>query len=191
MATESETSSRGDHRRRLRRIECGARVEAHSGRDRVDRSRESSPVSAAAVSSRHVRLAPDRDRHAHSESLAQAAECHRVDGRSDRRGYRSAACCHVTGFDQPVAYDYLVLATGAQGSYFGHDEWEPYAPGLKTARDALVIRNKILKAFELAEVETDPERRKELLTFRDRRRRTDGRGDGRCTVGAGARRAGR
>jgi NADH dehydrogenase len=41
----------------------------------------------------------------------------------------------VTGFDQPVAYDYLVLATGVQGSYFGHDEWEPYAPGLKTARD--------------------------------------------------------
>jgi NADH dehydrogenase len=71
----------------------------------------------------------------------------------------------VTGFDQPVAYDYLVLATGVQGSYFGHDEWEPYAPGLKTARDALVIRNQILKAFELAEVETDPERRKELLTF--------------------------
>ena len=71
----------------------------------------------------------------------------------------------VTGFDQPVEYDYLVLATGAQGSYFGHDEWEPYAPGLKTARDALVIRNQILKAFELAEVETDPERRRELLTF--------------------------
>jgi NADH:ubiquinone reductase (H+-translocating) len=72
---------------------------------------------------------------------------------------------HVTGFDQPVAYDYLVLATGAQGSYFGHDEWEPYAPGLKTAADALLIRTKILKAFELAEVETDPERRKDLLTF--------------------------
>jgi len=64
-----------------------------------------------------------------------------------------------------VAYDYLVLATGAQGSYFGHDEWEPYAPGLKTARDALLIRTKILKAFELAEIETDLERRKELLTF--------------------------
>ena len=72
---------------------------------------------------------------------------------------------HVTGFDEPVAYDYLVLATGAQGSYFGHDEWESYAPGLKTARDALLIRTKILKAFELAEIETDLERRKELLTF--------------------------
>jgi NADH dehydrogenase len=71
----------------------------------------------------------------------------------------------VTGFDQPVAYDYLVLATGAQGSYFGHDEWEPYAPGLKTAHDALVIRDKVLKAFELAEVESDLKRRKELMTF--------------------------
>jgi NADH:ubiquinone reductase (H+-translocating) len=71
----------------------------------------------------------------------------------------------VMGFDQPMAYDYLVLATGAQGSYFGHDEWESYAPGLKTARDALVIRNKILKAFEAAEVENDPARRKEQLTF--------------------------
>src|SRR5512145_542224 len=71
----------------------------------------------------------------------------------------------VTGIDRPITYDYLVVATGMQGSYFGHDEWEPYAPGLKTARDALVIRNRILSAFELAEVETDQERRKELLTF--------------------------
>src|SRR5512136_1184635 len=71
----------------------------------------------------------------------------------------------VAGIDQPVAYDYLVVATGAQGSYFGHDEWEPYAPGLKTAGDALAIRNKTLKAFELAEIESDPERRRELLTF--------------------------
>jgi NADH dehydrogenase FAD-containing subunit len=72
---------------------------------------------------------------------------------------------HVAEFDQPVAYDYLVLATGAHGSYFGHDEWEPYAPGLKTASDALLIRSRILKVFELAEIETDPARRTELLTF--------------------------
>lgn len=72
---------------------------------------------------------------------------------------------YVASFDQPVAYDYLVLATGAEGSYFGHAEWQPYAPGLKTARDALALRDKILSAFELAEVESDPERRKELLTF--------------------------
>jgi NADH dehydrogenase len=72
---------------------------------------------------------------------------------------------HVTGLGQPLAYDYLVLATGAQGSYFGHDEWEPYAPGLKTVTDALLIRSRVLKAFELAEIEADAERRRELLTF--------------------------
>ncbi len=71
----------------------------------------------------------------------------------------------VAGIQRPMTYDYLVVATGMQGSYFGHDDWESYAPGLKTARDALIIRNRILKAFELAEVESDPDRRKELLTF--------------------------
>ncbi len=81
-------------------------------------------------------------------------------------GVDTAQCVvHVTGIDRPIAYDYLVVATGAQGSYFGHDEWEPYAPGLKTVTDALLIRSRVLKAFELAEIETDPERRKELLTF--------------------------
>ena len=71
----------------------------------------------------------------------------------------------VAGSHRSITYDYLIVATGMHSSYFGHDEWEPYAPGLKTARDALIVRNKILSAFELAEVETDPDRRKELLTF--------------------------
>jgi NADH dehydrogenase FAD-containing subunit len=71
----------------------------------------------------------------------------------------------VAGINRSIPYDYLIIATGMHSSYFGHDEWEPYAPGLKTARDALIVRNKILSAFELAEVETEPERRKELLTF--------------------------
>ena len=71
----------------------------------------------------------------------------------------------VTGINRPITYDYLIVATGMHSSYFGHDEWEPCAPGLKTARDALIVRNKILSAFELAEVESDPEQRKELLTF--------------------------
>lgn len=64
-----------------------------------------------------------------------------------------------------VAYDYLILATGAQHSYFGHDEFAKYAPGLKTLGDAVALRNKILKAFEAAEVEEDPQRHKDLLTF--------------------------
>src|SRR5437764_11675242 len=53
--------------------------------------------------------------------------------------------------DLEVPYDYLVVAAGAQHSYFGHDEWEPMAPGLKTVEDALEIRRRVLLAFELAE----------------------------------------
>ena len=62
-------------------------------------------------------------------------------------------------------YDYLILATGARHSYFGHDEWEPLAPGLKTLDDALEVRRRILLAFELAEREQDPAVREALLTF--------------------------
>lgn len=64
-----------------------------------------------------------------------------------------------------VAYDTLVLATGAGHAYFGHDEWEPFAPGLKTLEDATTIRRRILLAFEQAERETDLEKRKALLTL--------------------------
>jgi NADH:ubiquinone reductase (H+-translocating) len=64
-----------------------------------------------------------------------------------------------------VNYDTLVLATGVRHAYFGHDEWEPYAPGLKTLEDAISIRRRILLAFEHAERETDPELRAALLTF--------------------------
>jgi len=65
----------------------------------------------------------------------------------------------------PIPYDYLILASGVTHSYFGHDEFEPFAPGLKTLADALAIRNKILQAFEQAEAEQDPSRHKDLLTF--------------------------
>jgi NADH:quinone reductase (non-electrogenic) len=82
----------------------------------------------------------------------------------------------VTGVDVPnrrvllddggvVAYDSLVLATGARHAYFGHDEWEPHAPGLKTLEDATAIRRRILLSFERAERETDPDARAALLTF--------------------------
>jgi NADH dehydrogenase len=64
-----------------------------------------------------------------------------------------------------VAYDYLVLATGATHSYFGHDEFGRFAPGLKSLADAESLRNHILRAFEDAETEEDPERRKGLMTF--------------------------
>ncbi|MEP7240350.1 MAG: NAD(P)/FAD-dependent oxidoreductase [Devosia sp.] len=64
-----------------------------------------------------------------------------------------------------VPYDYLILATGARHAYFGHDEWEPFAPGLKTLEDATAMRRRLLIAFEKAEVETDAARRRALLTF--------------------------
>jgi NADH dehydrogenase len=65
----------------------------------------------------------------------------------------------------PIAYDYLILATGASHSYFGHNEFAEYAPGLKSLADAEAARNKILQAFELAEAEEDPSRHRDLLTF--------------------------
>jgi NADH:ubiquinone reductase (H+-translocating) len=64
-----------------------------------------------------------------------------------------------------LQYDYLILATGVRHSYFGHDEYEAFAPGLKSLADAVGIRNKILSAFEQAEAEEDPARHQALLTF--------------------------
>lgn len=64
-----------------------------------------------------------------------------------------------------LCYDTLVIATGATHSYFGNDEWENDAPGLKTLEDAVTIRRRILRAFEYAERESDPEKRKAWLTF--------------------------
>ena len=62
-------------------------------------------------------------------------------------------------------YDYLIVAAGVTHSYFGHEEWEAHAPGLKTLSDAFEIRRRVLMAFERAEHETDPAKRDELLTF--------------------------
>jgi NADH:ubiquinone reductase (H+-translocating) len=64
-----------------------------------------------------------------------------------------------------IRYDYLVLATGAAHSYFGHDEWAEVAPGLKRVEDATRIRRRILIAFERAELATDAAERQRLLTF--------------------------
>lgn len=65
--------------------------------------------------------------------------------------------------DRTVPYDYLVLATGSSYTYFGHDQWSQYAPGLKTVGDATRIRRQILNAFEAAEQETSPDVRAALL----------------------------
>src|SRR5215470_11748464 len=77
-------------------------------------------------------------------------------------------CVFVSDADQqnvPIAYDYLIMATGASHSYFGRNEFERFAPGLKSLADAVETRNKVLQAFELAEAEEDPSRHRDLLTF--------------------------
>jgi NADH:quinone reductase (non-electrogenic) len=71
----------------------------------------------------------------------------------------------VTVEDRTLAYDYLVLATGAKHAYFGHDDWESVAPGLKKIDDATAIRRRILVAFEDAEATQSTEARRRLLTF--------------------------
>jgi NADH:ubiquinone reductase (H+-translocating) len=77
----------------------------------------------------------------------------------------TAAKCVVLADDRRVGYDYLIVASGAVDQYFGHDEWAPIAPALKTIDDATEIRRRFLLAFEAAEQETDPEVRRALLTF--------------------------
>lgn len=71
----------------------------------------------------------------------------------------------ITSGDSSWNYDYLVLACGATQSYFGHPEWEEFAPGLKTVEQATEIRRRLLLAFEMAEKEKDAEKQKALLTF--------------------------
>jgi len=92
----------------------------------------------------------------------------------------SVALLEVTGIDpaarrvlvacsgdeeQSFTYDFLVLATGVEKSYFGHDEFAAFAPGLKSLDDAMAVRERVLEALEVAEVETDPSRHRDLLTF--------------------------
>ncbi|MBN1239222.1 MAG: FAD-dependent oxidoreductase, partial [Gammaproteobacteria bacterium] len=66
---------------------------------------------------------------------------------------------------EPIGFDYLIVATGATHSYFGHEEWQEVAPGLKSIDDATAIRRRILTAFERAEMETDADERERLLRF--------------------------
>ncbi len=67
--------------------------------------------------------------------------------------------------DRELPYDSLIVAAGARHSYFGNDQWEQFAPGLKTIEDATLIRHRLLFAFEAAERETDPQKRAAWLTF--------------------------
>jgi NADH dehydrogenase len=77
-------------------------------------------------------------------------------------------CVFVSNADRQnvrVSYDHLILATGVSHSYFGHNEFAQYAPGLKTLADAVAVRNKFLQALEQAEAEEDPSRHRDLMTF--------------------------
>lgn len=97
--------------------------------------------------------------------------------RSVMRGQQNVAVrlATVTGVDllakqvliggERVPFEFLVLATGAEHSYFGRDEWSPFAPGLKSIEDAISMRGRVLRAFEHAESEADPETRNAWLTF--------------------------
>jgi NADH dehydrogenase FAD-containing subunit len=84
-------------------------------------------------------------------------------------GVDKAQCCvFVNDADREhvaVPYDYLILATGARHSYFGHNEFEKFAPGIKSLADAVAVRNKILSAFEQAEAEENVALHRDLLTF--------------------------
>jgi NADH dehydrogenase len=92
-----------------------------------------------------------------------------------RQGNTRVLLAEATGIDVPgkrlllsdgdIPYDTLILAAGASHHYFGHKEWEPFAPGLKTVEDATDIRRRVLLAFEMAEGEADAARRQGLLTF--------------------------
>src|SRR5215831_1707710 len=77
----------------------------------------------------------------------------------------SAAQREIILSDSRLPYDTLVVATGVRHQYFGHDAWEPFAPGLKTVEDATEIRRRVLSAFEEAERENDPVRVRAWLTF--------------------------
>jgi NADH dehydrogenase len=67
--------------------------------------------------------------------------------------------------DRPFDYDYLVVAGGVETSYFGHDDWARFAPGMKTLEEGIALRSRILEAFELAELQEDPGAQPELTTF--------------------------
>ena len=78
---------------------------------------------------------------------------------------RSVNVADPSSGTRPITFDFLIVAAGMQSSYFGHDEFAKYAPGLKNLSDAETIRTKILRAFELAELSEDERERERLMTF--------------------------
>jgi len=112
-------------------------------------------VATAALSPAHIAVALRRVLRRQRNATVIMGEAVAVDTKAKRVLLRDGA----------LDYDFLVLATGATHSYFGHGEWAGFAPGLKTLEDAVEIRRRVLLSYEAAERETDPKRRAALLTF--------------------------
>ena len=134
------------------------------------------PVDVTLVDRRNFHLFQPLLYQAATGALTAAEIASPLRGVLKRQGNARVVLAEVTGFDldqrrvllehgAPLAYDSLVVATGATHDYLGHDDWRSVAPGLKTLEDAMEIRRRILSAFEAAELETDPDRRLAWLTF--------------------------
>ena len=166
VRTDPRHPRSGRHRRRwVRRVAGGEGARRRARASHARRPPQSPPVPAPALPGGDGRAFAGGHRAADSLGAARPVER----GRRPRRGRRDR--CRGEG-DRPrrgysgrLPYDYLILAAGAHHAYFGHDEWAPNAPGLKTLEDALDIRRRILTSFEEADREPDPARRKALMTF--------------------------
>ena len=167
MAAEHRASPRRHRRRRLRRaVRCEVPAPSR-GRHHPDRPQQPPPVPAAALSGDDRDPVIGRGRPSTAQRTAQARQRHGPDRRGDRvRPRREDECRWIDpGSSVDVGYDYLIFGVGVGGSYFGHDEFAPWAPGMKTLDDALALRTKIFGAFEMAELAEDPAERQAWLTF--------------------------
>ena len=104
--------------------------------------------------------------------VPQPEERRRAHGRGDRRSTRTDGWCSSTAAPNTLTYDYLVLATGVHGSYFGHDEWAPLAPSMKTLADAEFLRRRIIGALEQADQDRRSEAPRAVADVRAGRRGT-------------------
>jgi NADH:ubiquinone reductase (H+-translocating) len=138
------------------------------------------PVDVTLVDRRNFHLFQPLAYQVATGALSPGEICYPLRAIFSRRGNVRILMADVTGFDlasrrvelEPIgqsggsiSYDTLIVAGGSQYSYFGHDDWRPAAPELKSLEGALELRGRILRAFEAAEVEPDPDRRAAWLTF--------------------------
>ena len=139
-------------------------AEKRPGPRHTGRQDELSPLPAAALpgGDRHPRAR--HDHHADSLLVPWPEKRRRAHGRGDGVD-KERRLVELDGGADTLTYDYLVLATGVHGSYFGHDEWAPLAPSMKTLADAEFLRRRIIGALEQADQDDDPKLREQLLTF--------------------------